>query len=380
MASNVKPVHFRSAGASVIPTVRYRDVSAAIAWLQEAFGFTVHRLVKDAQGTIIYGELAFGTGMVMVVPIQDTPFGKLMVQPDEIGGVETQICYLFVDDAKAHYARAKAAGAEIVLDIEVEADGSRGYSCRDLEGHLWNLGTHNPWRACNAAGGPRWSRRTWTAFAASLLLAVAGSFYVHTSAREGAGELVLALFGKVPNSIESAQAEPAPDEDADEPADGRSRHLRELIARERLARIAADQHVKDIRAQLLNERRAHAAAELAAKTAGESQTPDLGPVAALQAAEAAAAEARGRLAKTLGALQAVREQLGQAQRTRESAERGAKDAREQVAQLLTARAAAEQAAREARARAMRERRVRIVAQRALRKVTDPPPVPYPPLL
>jgi uncharacterized glyoxalase superfamily protein PhnB len=64
--------------------------------------------------------------MVMLGPVQDSAFDKLMVQPDEIGGAETQICYFFVDDAKAHYTRAKAAGASIVLDIEDEADGGRG--------------------------------------------------------------------------------------------------------------------------------------------------------------------------------------------------------------------------------------------------------------
>ena len=41
-----------------------------------------------------------------------------MTQPADTGGAETQICYLFVADATAHCARAKAAGAEIVLDIE----------------------------------------------------------------------------------------------------------------------------------------------------------------------------------------------------------------------------------------------------------------------
>jgi uncharacterized glyoxalase superfamily protein PhnB len=50
-----------------------------------------------------------------------------------------------VDDADAHYARAAAAGAEIVLDIVDEDYGGRGYSCRDPEGHLWNFGTYDPW-------------------------------------------------------------------------------------------------------------------------------------------------------------------------------------------------------------------------------------------
>ena len=41
-----------------------------------------------------------------------------------------------VPDADAHYAQAKGAGAKIVLDIVDASYGGRGYSCRDLEGHL----------------------------------------------------------------------------------------------------------------------------------------------------------------------------------------------------------------------------------------------------
>jgi hypothetical protein len=51
-----------------------------------------------------------------------------------------------VADARAHFARAKSTGAEIVFDVEDQANGGRSYSCRDPEGHLWNFGTYNPWR------------------------------------------------------------------------------------------------------------------------------------------------------------------------------------------------------------------------------------------
>lgn len=49
------------------------------------------------------------------------------------------------DRAAAVYARAKAAGAEIVIEIEDEDYGGRVFSCRDLEGHLWNVDTYDPW-------------------------------------------------------------------------------------------------------------------------------------------------------------------------------------------------------------------------------------------
>ena len=78
--------------------------------------------------------------------VKDNEFNRLMKQPDEISGAETQPAYVVVPDADAHYARAKAAGAEILIDIKDEGYGGRGYACRDLEGHIWYFGTYNPWQ------------------------------------------------------------------------------------------------------------------------------------------------------------------------------------------------------------------------------------------
>jgi uncharacterized glyoxalase superfamily protein PhnB len=42
--------------------------------------------------------------------------------------------------------RSKAAGAEIVVDLQDMAYGSREYAARDLDGHLWSFGTYRPAR------------------------------------------------------------------------------------------------------------------------------------------------------------------------------------------------------------------------------------------
>ena len=144
-------------GGTVVPTLRYRDVAAAIDWLCNAFGFEKHLVVGGDSGAVRYAELTFGNGMIMLGPVEDSGLDKFMTQPADTGGAETQICYLFVADAVAHCARAKAAGAEIVLDIEDADSNGRGYSCRDLEGHVWNFGTYDPWkrRAASAGGSNR---------------------------------------------------------------------------------------------------------------------------------------------------------------------------------------------------------------------------------
>lgn len=132
--------------ATVIPCLRYRDAPAAIEWLCDVFGFEKHLVVPNTDGTIAHAQLTFGNGMIMLGSVSDTEYGRLMKQPDEIGGAETQSSYLVTLDADAIYARAKAAGSEIVIEIRDEDHGGRAFSCKDLEGHLWNFGTYDPWR------------------------------------------------------------------------------------------------------------------------------------------------------------------------------------------------------------------------------------------
>jgi uncharacterized glyoxalase superfamily protein PhnB len=138
----VRPKNTR---ATVIPCLRYRDAPAAISWLCRTFGFEEQLVVPHEDGTIAHAQLRFGNGMIMLGSVVASDYGRLIKQPDEIGGAETQTAYVIVEDADAVYAQAKAAGAEIVLDIQDEDYGGRGFTCRDLEGHLWNFGTYDPW-------------------------------------------------------------------------------------------------------------------------------------------------------------------------------------------------------------------------------------------
>jgi uncharacterized glyoxalase superfamily protein PhnB len=131
--------------ATVIPCLRYRDAPAAIQWLCRVFGFEEQLVVPNEDGTIAHAQLSFGNGMIMLGSASDTEFGRLMKMPDEIGGAETQTSYVVVSDADLVYRQARAAGAEIILDIKDEDYGGRGFSCRDLEGHIWNFGTYDPW-------------------------------------------------------------------------------------------------------------------------------------------------------------------------------------------------------------------------------------------
>jgi uncharacterized glyoxalase superfamily protein PhnB len=44
------------------------------------------------------------------------------------------------------YDRAIDAGAAMVIHIVDEDYGGRGFTCRDPEGHIWSIGSYNPWQ------------------------------------------------------------------------------------------------------------------------------------------------------------------------------------------------------------------------------------------
>lgn len=131
--------------SSIIPALRYRNAPAAIEWLCENFGFQKHVVFPGDNNTIAHAQLTLGASMIMLSSVTDSDFSRLMKQPDEIGGAETISCYVIVEDADAHYAKAKAGGAHIAVDIKTESYGGRGYTCQDLEGHIWSFGTFDPW-------------------------------------------------------------------------------------------------------------------------------------------------------------------------------------------------------------------------------------------
>jgi uncharacterized glyoxalase superfamily protein PhnB len=82
--SSVQP-----AGSTLIPSLRYRDAHAAIAWLERAFGFEQHVV----------------------------------------------------------YASAQAAGAEIVMELRTMDYGGKAFTVRDPEGYTWAVGEYDPWKA-----------------------------------------------------------------------------------------------------------------------------------------------------------------------------------------------------------------------------------------
>ncbi len=82
----------------------------------------------------------------MLSSAENYAFPSLCTTPRQTKGVGTVELIVYVQDPDAHYARACAAGAEVLIPIEDKPYGGRGYTCRDPEGHTWAFGSYDPWQ------------------------------------------------------------------------------------------------------------------------------------------------------------------------------------------------------------------------------------------
>jgi len=126
---------------TLCPCLRYRDAPAALDWLERAFGFRRGLVVPDGAGGIAHAELHLGgAGLVMLGSVREDAFGR---DPAALGGVSGSV-YVRCGDADAAHDRAVAAGAVIVRPLETTDYGSRDFSVRDPEGHVWSFGSYWP--------------------------------------------------------------------------------------------------------------------------------------------------------------------------------------------------------------------------------------------
>ena len=120
---------------TVLPHVTYRDVAAAIEWLARAFGLSEHYRYGPPdrpQGA----QVRLGGAWFML----ESARPGSVVPAD--AGHRTQYLSVFVPDVDAHHARARAAGAKVVEELNETAYGERQYVAEDLDGHPWLFSQH----------------------------------------------------------------------------------------------------------------------------------------------------------------------------------------------------------------------------------------------
>lgn len=293
------------APAHLVPLMRYRDVGVASEWLCDAFGFEPHFAAKAPDGSVFYAELRYEHSMVMLgaagVPALDA---VMQGDPASTPGEAQQSCYVIVDDIVSHYDQAKRAGAGLVLDLKNDDIGGAGYSCRDLEGHVWNFGTYNPWKAQSQTArrrkrSPRASEMPGyrAAIGVTVIVSILSGWFLYSYVRGGLDfqRLREALIGPAEQLStggigETAGAKAAKDAQAEVSRAQRTMQaLQAELFREREAKLAAEKAATDAQAEA-NKSSAAARAE-AQKSVADAR----------REAERAATEARAEAAKATAA-------------------------------------------------------------------------------
>ena len=112
-----------------------QDLGAAVAWLEQAFGFQTTMLATGRDGRVMHAEMRFGRGLVHVASEWEN-----IKAPGSVGGANTQnICVHLPGGIDEHCARARAAGGIILQEPQDQFHGDRTYRVRDPEGHVWSF-------------------------------------------------------------------------------------------------------------------------------------------------------------------------------------------------------------------------------------------------
>ncbi|HEY2641182.1 MAG TPA: VOC family protein [Streptosporangiaceae bacterium] len=121
----------------VWPTLRARDARALIAFLVDAFGFEETAVYGEGD-RVDHAELAWPPGGgIMLGSVRDTDEDdSWALSPGGFGA------YVVTDDPDALFARAAAAGAEILTELHETDYGSRDFAAVDPEGNRWSFGTY----------------------------------------------------------------------------------------------------------------------------------------------------------------------------------------------------------------------------------------------
>lgn len=115
------------AQSTIIPGMRYREAHAAIDWLCDVLGFERNLVVPDGAGGVAHAQLMLGSGMIMLGSEREDD-DRGVVAPTPTGAL-TQSAYIVVEDIEDSYERVKAAGANIVMELEEQSYGAASTRC-----------------------------------------------------------------------------------------------------------------------------------------------------------------------------------------------------------------------------------------------------------
>lgn len=114
---------------TVTPFLAVNGAREAIAFYKQAFGAEERAVGLAPDGKVIHSEIKIGDSIVMVM--------------DPMMGAATQVgVHLYVPDVDALWAKATAAGCQVVLPLGDQFWGDRYGVLSDKWGNRWSMATH----------------------------------------------------------------------------------------------------------------------------------------------------------------------------------------------------------------------------------------------
>jgi uncharacterized glyoxalase superfamily protein PhnB len=120
---------------TVWPILNLGDAQSVMVFL-EAIGFQRTLWMED-DGVVSHGEMVWPEGGGVMFGSANRP-GNIFSQAP----TGTASIYVVTDDPDGIFARAEAAGAEVVMPLTDQDYGSRDFSVRDPDGNIWSFGTY----------------------------------------------------------------------------------------------------------------------------------------------------------------------------------------------------------------------------------------------
>ncbi|HEY4187591.1 MAG TPA: VOC family protein [Polyangia bacterium] len=115
---------------TVTPFLSVNGASEAIEFYKKAFGAEEKSRMPTPDGKVLHSELRIGDSIVMLAD-------AMMGGPPLTAGI-----HLYVADADAAWARATAAGAQVVMPLADMFWGDRYGVLTDKWGNKWSIATH----------------------------------------------------------------------------------------------------------------------------------------------------------------------------------------------------------------------------------------------
>lgn len=125
---------------SVVDLAPYLTVDRgdeAIAFYEAAFGAECETRMPSEDGRVMHASLRLNGQLLMLS--DDIMDGGGGTRAPAKAGTTTVTVHLDVDDVDALWQQAVAAGAEVVMPLELQFWGAKFGKLRDPFGHVWSL-------------------------------------------------------------------------------------------------------------------------------------------------------------------------------------------------------------------------------------------------